>query len=408
MDAGPLPPARPPHAPWRPENCDKIGLVLQGGGALGAYQAGVYQAMHEAGLEPDWVAGVSIGGINSALIAGNPPERRLERLREFWETITARPTWSLFTLDGDEPRKARNSWSALMTTSLGQPGFFTPNVPNPWLSLRGAKTATAFYDSAPLRETLLRLVDFDLLNRRHTRYACGAVNVLNGNFAYFDNHKVSILPEHVMASGALPPALPMVCIGTDHYWDGGLVSNTPLQHVLENCGGDNMVIFQVDLFSARGALPRDMYDVMSRQKDIQYSSRTVEDAAQAIAAKPVPAAARLRELIITIHRMNSERYVGDSKLHEMVEIAMEESWEVCVAHMQRLTETIGSVIAEGAASGDFDAPDVPLAAMCTCTAMMRFFHPQMIAQAASKPGPSLDQMVDFVLAGLASRGKAGK
>ena len=274
MDAGPLPPARPPHAPWRPENCDKIGLVLQGGGALGAYQAGVYQAMHEAGLEPDWVAGVSIGGINSALIAGNPPERRLERLREFWETITARPTWSLFTLDGDEPRKARNSWSALMTTSLGQPGFFTPNVPNPWLSLRGAKTATAFYDSAPLRETLLRLVDFDLLNRRHTRYACGAVNVLNGNFAYFDNHKVSILPEHVMASGALPPALPMVCIGTDHYWDGGLVSNTPLQHVLENCGGDNMVIFQVDLFSARGALPRDMYDVMSRQKDIQYSSRT--------------------------------------------------------------------------------------------------------------------------------------
>ena len=274
MDAGPLPPARPPHAPWRPENCDKIGLVLQGGGALGAYQAGVYQAMHEAGLEPDWVAGVSIGGINSALIAGNPPERRLERLREFWETITARPTWSLFTLDGDEPRKARNSWSALMTTSLGQPGFFTPNVPNPWLSLRGAKTATAFYDSAPLRETLLRLVDFDLLNRRHTRYACGAVNVLNGNFAYFDNHKVPILPEHVMASGALPPALPMVCIGTDHYWDGGLVSNTPLQHVLENCGGDNMVIFQVDLFSARGALPRDMYDVMSRQKDIQYSSRT--------------------------------------------------------------------------------------------------------------------------------------
>ena len=133
----------------------------------------------------------------------------------------------------------------------------------------------------------------------------------------------------------------------------------------------------------------------------------VEDAAQAIAAKPGPAAVRLRELIITIHRMNSERYVGDSKLHEMVEIAMEESWEVCVAHMQRLTETIAQVIAEGAASGEFDAPDVALAAMCTCTAMMRFFHPQMIAQAASKPGPSLDQMVDFVLAGLTSRGRRG-
>ena len=134
----------------------------------------------------------------------------------------------------------------------------------------------------------------------------------------------------------------------------------------------------------------------------------VEDAAQTIATGPGPAASRLRELVTSIHRMNRERYVGDSKLHEMVEIAMEESWEVCVAHMQRLTETIGSVIAEGAASGEFDAPDVPLAAMCTCTAMMRFFHPQMIAQGANKPGPSLDQMVDFVLTGLASRGKAGR
>jgi len=132
----------------------------------------------------------------------------------------------------------------------------------------------------------------------------------------------------------------------------------------------------------------------------------VEDAAQAIATKPGPAASRLRELVTTIHRMNRERYVGDSKLHEMVEIAMEESWDVCVNHMHRLTETIAGVIAEGAASGEFDAPDVPLAALCVCTAMMRFFHPQMIAQTASKPGPSLDQMFDFVLAGLAARGRA--
>ena len=132
----------------------------------------------------------------------------------------------------------------------------------------------------------------------------------------------------------------------------------------------------------------------------------VEDAAQAIATRPGPAAGRLRELMTSIHRMNCERYVGDSKLHEMVEIAMEESWEVCVAHMERITQTIGAVIAEGAASGEFDAPDVPLAAMCACTAMMRFFHPQMIAQCANKPGPSLDQMIDFVIAGLAPRGKA--
>jgi NTE family protein len=273
MDVGSLPEIRTPRARWRPEGCDRMALVLQGGGALGAYQAGVYQALHEAGLEPDWVAGVSIGGINAAIIAGNPPERRVERLREFWETITARRIWA-YTPDGDDPRKARNAWSSTMTMLMGQPGFFTPHFPNPWFSLRGAKTATSFYDSSPLRETLLRLVDFELLNRRETRYACGAVNVLNGNFAYFDNTMADIIPEHVMASGALPPALPMVNIGTDNYWDGGLVSNTPLQHVLENAASKNILVFQVDLFSARGNLPRDMYDVLARQKDIQYSSRT--------------------------------------------------------------------------------------------------------------------------------------
>lgn len=273
MDARALPPRQPPGTPWRPEGCDSVALVLQGGGALGAYQAGVYQAMHEAGLEPDWVAGVSIGGINSAIIAGNPPERRVERLREFWQTITARRVW-LFTPDGDAPRKARNAWSSLLTMSLGQPGFFDVHKPGPWLSPRGAKQATSFYDSAPLRETLLRLVDFDLINSGATRFACGAVNVANGNFYYFDNATNEIAPEHVMASGALPPSLPMVQLGTDYFWDGGLVSNTPLQHLADNIGSRNALVFQVDLFSARGGIPRDMYDVMARQKDIQYSSRT--------------------------------------------------------------------------------------------------------------------------------------
>ena len=155
--------------------------------------------------------------------------------------------------------------------------------------------------------------------------------------------------------------------------------------------------------------PANVYRFFDSKKAIHEGvARTlkggVEDATEAIAARSGPAASRLRELMTTIHRLNSERYVGDSKLHEMVEIAMEESWEVCVAHMQRITETIGTVIAQGAASGEFEAPDVPVAAMCACTAMMRFFHPQMIAQCANKPGPSLDQMIDFVLAGLASRG----
>ena len=263
----------PPDQAARPPGCDRIALLLQGGGALGAYQAGVYQALHEAGLEPDWVAGVSIGGINAAIIAGNPPERRLARLREFWDTITARPSWP-FRLPGDNARKAYNAWSAFTTMAQGQPGFFTVNQPGPYLSPAGAPQATSFYDTAPLRETLLRLVDFDLLNTGRTRFACGAVNVASGNFFYFDNARNKIAPDHVMASGALPPALPMVALGTDYFWDGGLVSNTPLAHVLDHIGHESTLAFQVDLFSARGPVPRDMQGVMSRMKDIQYSSRT--------------------------------------------------------------------------------------------------------------------------------------
>ena len=257
----------------RPQGCDSIALVLQGGGALGAYQVGVYEALQEAGLEPDWISGVSIGAINSAIIAGNPPALRMERLRAFWERITERKIW-LHTPDGDIFRKARNASSSLMTILQGQPGFFSPRQVNPWLSFAGAQSATSYYDNAPLRETLLELVDFSLINERKTRFSVGAVNVLNGNFNYFDNARDVIEPEHIMASGALPPALPMVKIGTDHYWDGGIVSNTPLQHLLDQEDNVNTLVFQVDLFSARGALPRDIQDVMARQKDIMYSSRT--------------------------------------------------------------------------------------------------------------------------------------
>lgn len=268
-----LPPLRTPKAPWRPERCAAVVLVLQGGGALGAYQAGVYQALHEAGLEPDWVNGVSIGGINAALIAGNPPERRVQRLREFWETITARPVW-LLPPNGDDMRSAHNHWSAWLTTTLGADGFFKPRFPPAWLRPRGAVGATSLYDTAPLRETLLRLVDFDLLNDGRTRVAVGAVNIASGNFEYFDSKDMHLLPEHVMASGALPPGLPMIEIGTSRYWDGGLVSNTPLQHAFEASGSQSMLIFQVDLFSAHGSIPRDLTQVLARAKEIQYSSRT--------------------------------------------------------------------------------------------------------------------------------------
>ena len=272
MDIGSLPATALPQ-PGRPEGCDRIAMVLQGGGALGAYQAGVYQALHARGLEPDWIAGVSIGAINGAIIAGNPPERRLARLHDFWNLVTSRPVW-LLPAEGDAAHRLHNGLSALAALAFGQPGFFAPRVPNPWFAPRGSRGATSFYDTAPLRETLLRLVDFDLLNRRTCRYACGAVNVQSGNFAYFDNAETEILPEHVMASGALPPALPMVRIGTDSYWDGGIVSNTPLQHLIDHVGGLSALVFQVDLFSARGPVPRDMADVLAREKDIRYSSRT--------------------------------------------------------------------------------------------------------------------------------------
>lgn len=277
MLSDPRTPLRKPLQPIeplkRPHGCDGVGLVLQGGGALGAYQAGVYQALHEANLEPDWVVGVSIGAINSAIIAGNPPERRLEKLEQFWMNITARDP-STFWPEGDTPRRLRNAISAMNGMLFGQPGFFQPARINAWLAPRGSRAATALYDTSPLHKTLETLVDFDLINNGPTRFAVGAVNVATANFAYFDNNDLDIGPEHVMASGALPPALPMIRIGKHYYWDGGLVSNTPLQHLLDHCGSQNMLVFQVDLFSARGEIPRDMPDVLSRQKDIQYSSRT--------------------------------------------------------------------------------------------------------------------------------------
>lgn len=269
MDVGPHFEPRP----WRPDRCDKVGLLLQGGGALGAYQAGVYEGLSEGGLEPDWIAGVSIGSINAALIAGNAPEDRLPALQDFWQTVTQRTVWG-FRPDGDDLKKMHHFWSSLMTTVQGQPGFFTPRSFSPWLQPRGGKDATAYYDTKPLRDTLLRLIDFDRINSGTMRFAVGAVDVATGNFAYFDNAETRITPEHIMASGALPPAFPMVEIAGDFYWDGGIVSNTPLQHLLDHIDGENALVFQVDLFSARGPIPRDMAEVMGRAKDIQYSSRT--------------------------------------------------------------------------------------------------------------------------------------
>jgi NTE family protein len=261
-------------------NFDCVALLLQGGGALGAYQAGVYEALAEAGLEPDWLGGISIGAVNAALIAGNAPEHRVARLREFWEMVTAHPGWQF--VDAAEEVLARgtiartlfNNASAALAAVQGAPGFFKPRMPPPWLQPAGTIEATSYYDVSALRSTLTRLVDFDRLNAGPMRFSVGAVNVRSGNFSYFDNRKRKIVPEHVMASGALPPGFPPIEIEGEFYWDGGLVSNTPLQYVLESEPRHDTLAFQVDLWSARGEMPTTLAEVGTRQKEIQYSSRT--------------------------------------------------------------------------------------------------------------------------------------
>ena len=257
---------------------DCVALVLQGGGALGAYQGGVYEALAEASLHPNWVAGISIGAINAALIAGNAPEARVEKLRAFWKTVTSDP-WAVALstpaeLGGDLFRHWANHWHAVSAIMRGAEGFFAPRTIPAYLAPTGTPDAISFYDTSSLKTTLERLVDFDRINAGEMRFSVGAVNVATGNLIYFDNRTHEIRPEHIIASGALPPAFAPVEIEGEYYWDGGVVSNTPLQWVVESVQRQDTLAFQVDLWSARGAVPRTLPEVMTRQKEIQYSSRT--------------------------------------------------------------------------------------------------------------------------------------
>jgi NTE family protein len=342
--------------PVRHPDFDCVALLLQGGGALGAYQAGVYQALAEGGIHPNWIAGISIGAVNAAIIAGNAPEHRLERLRQFWQEVTAPPGWSapaewqaMFTR-GDAARTWINQVSSAFAAVAGAPGFFQPRMPPPWLHPPGTIEATSYYDTSPLKATLERLVDFDRINSKDTRLSVGAVNVRTGNFVYFDSKRDQIKPAHIIASGALPPGFPAVEIDGEHYWDGGIVSNTPLQWVVENSDEQDLMAFQVDLWSARGHFPRTMSEVMTRQKEIQYSSRTragttwlkkLHDMRCAIAdivarlppeLKNTPAAKlldaeadpRVYNIIHLIYR--PQNYEGDSKDVEFSRLTMEEHW----------------------------------------------------------------------------------
>jgi NTE family protein len=333
-----------------------IALLLQGGGALGSYQAGVYEALAEAELHPDWIAGISIGAINSAIIAGNPPPERVAKLRGFWEEITANPlldwagTLADLWLKGDFARGLFNQMSANLAMCAGAAGFFALRQPPAWFHPDGALEATSFYDTKLLKSTLERFVDFERINSGETRLSVGAVNVRSGNFVYFDNTTHAIGPEHVMASGSLPPGFPSAEIEGEYYWDGGLISNTPLQWVAEYSLGQDTLAFQVDLWSARGELPRNLLEVATRQKEIQYSSRTrantdhfkrihqIRSAVASLLGKLPPelrdgdemetlkafGSHKVYNIVHLIYR--ARNYEGQSKDYEFSRLSMEDHW----------------------------------------------------------------------------------
>lgn len=277
----PTSPGPTPHIDLPPY--ERICLLLQGGGALGSYQAGVYQGLHEAGITPNHLSGISIGAFNTAIIAGNPPHRRIERLMEFWETI-CHPNFafphnpyleeSLCALN-DTTRQVINAWHAASTIMVGQRGFFEPRFPPPAFVAHSQPDTVSYYNTQELKNTLERLCDFDRINESKEHYvSVGAVNVRTANFTYFDNQTSTLRAEHIMASGALPPAFAAVEIGGEYYWDGGLVSNTPLIHILDSRPMLDSLVFQVDLWSARGKVPTTLSEVNNRMKDIRFSSRT--------------------------------------------------------------------------------------------------------------------------------------
>ena len=365
-------------------------LLLQGGGALGAYQAGVYEALLAAGVEPSWIAGISIGAVNSAIIAGNPPEDRVAKLRAFWELASGgdlgwpsigwssawTAPWDQLSAEGPV-RGWLNQLSAGRIMAQGAPGFFSPRMPPPYLRTAGAPGATSWYDTAPLHATLEKLVDFDRINAGDCRFSVGAVNVRTGNFTYFDNATHTIGPKHVMASGALPPAFEAVEIDGELYWDGGLVSNTPLDWVLSSRSELDTLIFQVDLWSASGDAPRDLLELAVRAKEIQFSSRTraatdsfrqrqqlravynellelmppelaATPQAQLLARASDPAVYNIVQLVY-----RSPSYEGQSKDYEFSRRTMEDHWaagrrdaETTLAHREVLT------LPEGANSVD--------------------------------------------------------
>jgi len=340
-----------------PSSAQRV-LVLQGGGALGSYQAGAFQALCHQGFEPEWVAGISIGAVNAAIIAGNDEKLRVDRLKEFWEMVSAPVPWNP-VLQTDRGRSIYNETSAAIIATFGVPGFFTPRLPPAPLWPHGSPQAQSYYDTAPLRRTLERLVDFDRINDLKCRLSIGAVGVTSGNFRYFDNLEFRrqgkrIEPEHIMASGALPPGFPSIVIDGEHYWDGGIASSTPLDYVLDAETDRDLLIFQVDLFSARGPLPETLLEAAEREKDIRFSSRTrlntdknrqLHNARKAVrdliaklpedlqhdASVEFLRKAAKENTVTVVHLIyKSKNYESSSKDYDFSHLAMVEHWEAGV------------------------------------------------------------------------------
>ncbi len=252
---------------FRTKSKGQVVLVLQGGGALGAYQAGVYQALHEAGVEPDWIIGTSIGAINAGIIAGNKPQDRIAKLDAFWSRMERPAAWPFVPAFSE----TLSYWSTLVR---GIPGFFEPHLPAFWgAHIPLGVDRAGFYSTASLRQTLGELVDFSIINARSPRLTVGAANVRTSMMHYFDSRQSEINAEHIMASGALPPAFPAICIDGEFYWDGGILSNTPTEVIFDDYPRRSSLIFAVHLWNPTGPVPRSIWEVLHRQKDIQYSSR---------------------------------------------------------------------------------------------------------------------------------------
>ena len=357
-----------------PQSRQNTVLVLQGGGALGSYQGGVVQALQAAEVEPQWVTGISIGAINAALIAGNPPERRVERMRAFWEQASSGPFFSPLA-GASLIRSFVNQMSAASIATFGAPGFFSPRAPPPMMWPEGSIEAISYYDTSPLRDTLVRLADFDRINDGGTRLSVGAVNVQTGNSVVFDSAHQKIEPEHIMASGALPPGFPPVWIEGEAYWDGGLLSNTPLQFVLDEDQDDDLLIFQVDLFNAHGPMPRTLLEVDEREKDIRFSSRTRLNTDASLRIHKVKRALRrlldslpedhmdrhdlallkdaAKENAVTVVQLiyRKQPYEGGSKDFEFSRQTMTEHWASGVADVRRTLERHPDIFQPAAETG---------------------------------------------------------